>query len=90
MTTDHPHHENPQRDCITLDRTPRAILKLAGRGAFALAAAAFDLFGWLFSAVWALFGFAAAVKRITERTTERYLRWRKRRRARVAAASISN
>jgi hypothetical protein len=21
MTTDHPHHENPQRDCITLDRT---------------------------------------------------------------------
>jgi thioesterase domain-containing protein len=22
MTTDHPHHENPQRDCITLDRTP--------------------------------------------------------------------
>jgi hypothetical protein len=44
----------------------RAILKLAGRSAFALAAAAFDLFGWLFSAVWAVFGFAAAVKRITE------------------------
>jgi hypothetical protein len=64
----------------------RAILKLAGRGAFALAAAAFDLFGWLSSAVWAVFGFAAAVKRITERTTERYLRWRKRRRAQVAAA----
>ena len=55
----------------------RAILKLAGRGAFALAAAAFDLFGWLFAAAWALFGFAASVKRITERTTERYLRWRK-------------
>ena len=68
----------------------RAILKLAGRSAFALAAAAFDLFGWLFSAVWAVFGFAAAVKRITERTTERYLRWRKRRRAQVAAASMSN
>jgi hypothetical protein len=48
----------------------RAILKLAGHGAFALAAAAFDLFGWLFSAVRALFGFAAIVKRITVRTTE--------------------
>ena len=55
----------------------RAILKLAGRGAFALTALAFDLFSWVFAAVWALFGLAAAVKRITERTTERYLRWRK-------------
>jgi hypothetical protein len=61
----------------------RAILKLAARGAFALTAAAFDLFSWLFAAAWAVFGFAAAVKRITERTTERYLRWRKRRRARA-------
>ena len=59
----------------------RAILKLAGRGAFALTAAAFDLSSWVFAAVWALFGFTAAVKRITERTTERYLRWRKARRA---------
>jgi hypothetical protein len=70
----------------------RAILKLAGRGAFALTALAFDLFSWVFAAVWALFGFAAAVKRITERTTERYLRWRKARRARalVLAANASH
>ena len=46
----------------------------------ALTAAAFDLFGWLFAAVWAVFGFAVSVKRITERTTARYLRWRKARR----------
>jgi hypothetical protein len=63
----------------------RAILKLAGRAAFALTGAAFDLFSWLFAAAWAVFGFTAAVKRITERTTERYLRWRKRRRARTLA-----
>jgi hypothetical protein len=67
----------------------RAILKLAGRGAFALTALAFDLFSWVFAAVWALFGFAAAVKRITERTTERYLRWRKARRARALVAALS-
>src|ERR1700730_2871562 len=23
IRTDQPHHENPQRECITLDRTPR-------------------------------------------------------------------
>jgi uncharacterized membrane protein len=68
----------------------RAILKLAGRGAFALTAAAFDLFNWLFAAVWALFGFTAGVKRITERTTERYLRWRKARRARAVLATASS
>ena len=65
----------------------RAILKLAGRGAFALVAAAFDLFAWLFAAAWALFGFAASVKRITERATARYLRWRKAARARALAAA---
>jgi hypothetical protein len=67
----------------------RAILKLAGRAAFALTAAAFDLFSWLFGAVWAVFGFAAAVKRITERTTTRYLCWRKARRARALVAAAS-
>jgi len=67
----------------------RAILKLAGRGAFALTALAFDLFSWVFAAVWALFGFAAAVKRITERTTERYLRWRKARRARALVTRLA-
>jgi hypothetical protein len=67
----------------------RAILKLAGRAAFALTAAAFDLFSWLFAAVWAVFGFAATVKRITERTTTRYLHWRKARRARALVAAAS-
>jgi hypothetical protein len=68
----------------------RAILKLAGRAAFALTAAALDLFSWTFAAVWAVFGFAATVKRITERTTTRYLRWRRARRALVAVASAGN
>ncbi len=57
----------------------RAILKLAGRAAFALTAAAIDLAGWLFSAVCAMFGFCCAVKRTAERSTERYLAWRKAR-----------
>ncbi len=63
----------------------RAILKLAGRAGFVLTAAVIDLLSWLFAAVCAVFGFCSAVKRATERTTERYLRWRNRRRA-VAAA----
>jgi hypothetical protein len=66
----------------------RAILKLAGRSAFALTMAAFDLFSWIFAAVWAVFGFAAAVKRITERATWRYLRWRKARRVRAQARAL--
>ena len=34
-----------------------------------------------------LFGFVATVKRITERSTLRYLNWRKARRARAALAA---
>jgi hypothetical protein len=64
----------------------RAILKLVGRAAFALTALAFHLLGWLFTLLWLLIGFLSAIKRTTERTTERYLRWRKKRRARLAAA----
>jgi len=67
----------------------RAILKLAGRAAFALTVAVIDLLSWVFTAICAVFGFCSAVKRTTERSTERYLHWRKRRRARrlvVAAA----
>ncbi len=64
----------------------RAILKLAGRAAFVLTAAMMDLFGWLFTAAWLVLGFCMSVKRTTERTTERYLAWRKRRRARRLAA----
>jgi hypothetical protein len=64
----------------------RAILKLAGRAAIALTVAAIDLMGWVFTLFCTAFGFCSAVKRTTERTTERYLRWRKARRARRLAA----
>jgi hypothetical protein len=50
----------------------RAILKLLGRGAIVLTASAFNLFSWMLTAVWMLFGFCSAVKRFTERATERY------------------
>jgi hypothetical protein len=66
----------------------RAILKLAGRAAFALTVAVIDLLSWVFTAFCAVFGFCSAVKRTTERTTERYLYWRKRRRARRQAAAV--
>jgi len=65
----------------------RAILKLAGRAAFALTVAAMDLVSWLFAAICAAFGFCSAVKRTAERATESYLRWRKRRRARTLLAA---
>ncbi len=67
----------------------RAILKLAGRAAFALTVAVIDLLSWVFTAFCAVFGFCSAVKRTTERTTERYLHWRKRRRARRQAAAVT-
>jgi len=67
----------------------RAILKLAGRAAFALTVAVIDLLSWVFTAFWAVFGFCSAVKRTTERTTERYLHWRKRGRARRQAAAVT-
>ena len=60
----------------------RAILRLAGRAALVVTGALFDLASLLFSAVFMLFGFCSAVKSTTERTTQRYLNWRKRRRRR--------
>jgi hypothetical protein len=70
----------------------RAILKLAGRAAFAVTVAAMDLASWLFTILCAAFGFCSAVKRTAERATERYLAWRKlaraRRQAMIAAAAI--
>jgi hypothetical protein len=59
----------------------RAILRLAGRAAIAVTFAAFDLAAWVFGMLLALVGFCSAVKSTTERTTLRYVRWRKRRRA---------
>lgn len=63
----------------------RALLKLFGRGALMLASGAFQLAGFLFSAILALFGFLASVKATTERLTEAVLRRAKARRARRAA-----
>ena len=45
----------------------RAILKLLGRGALLLAAGAFNLSLWVFSALLALFGFLSSIKATTER-----------------------
>ena len=60
----------------------RAILKVAGRGAIMLTVGAFNLAMWVFWALLTLFGFVSSIKRMTERTTERYCARRKLRRAR--------
>ena len=67
----------------------RAILRLVGRAALTLTVAVIDLLSWVFTAFCAVFGFCSAVKRTTERSTERYLHWRKRRRARRLAAATA-
>jgi hypothetical protein len=67
----------------------RAIIKLAGRAAIALTFALFDLASALFSALFVLFGFCSAVKSTTERTTLRYLRWRKARRWRQQMLALA-
>jgi hypothetical protein len=66
----------------------RAILKLVGRAAFVLTAVVMELLGWMFTAFWLLIGFLSAIKRTTERATERYLQRRKKRRAAPKAASL--
>jgi hypothetical protein len=58
----------------------RAVLKILGRSAIALAFITFEASSWLFGTVMALFGFCAAVKAAAEGATWRYVRWRKRRR----------
>jgi len=67
----------------------RAILKIAGRGAIALAAFAFDASIWLLGALFALFGFVSALKSATERATLRVLRHRKERRRREQMQPIA-
>jgi hypothetical protein len=66
-----------------------AILKLAGRAAFVLTVVALYLVGWVLSAIWAVIGFLIAIKSMTERATERYLRLQKKRCARRAAAEAA-
>ena len=61
----------------------RAILKMFGRGALFLAAGAFSLAWWVFGAMLTLLGFVIALKRMTERATERYCERRRARRARA-------
>jgi hypothetical protein len=67
----------------------RAILKLLGRGALLLAAGAFNLSLWVFSALLALFGFLSSIKATTERATMAYLRRKKARRQRDQAAAAA-
>ncbi len=62
----------------------RAIIKLLGRGAIMLAVSAFEVATWMLWAAFMLFGFVSSLKAATERTTWRYLRWRKARRVRAA------
>ncbi len=63
----------------------RAILKVGGRTAIMLSAAAFDLAAWIFGALLTLFGLVTSLKSATERATQRVLDYRKRRRKRDAA-----
>jgi hypothetical protein len=67
----------------------RAILKVLGRGALLLAAGAFNLTFWVFSALLALFGLLSSIKATTERLTLSWLHRRKAKRLRqqIAAAA---
>jgi hypothetical protein len=67
----------------------RAIIKLAGRAAIALTFALFDLASWVLGVLFLLFGFCSAIKSTTERTTLRYLRWRKARRWRKQMLALA-
>src|SRR6267154_1111617 len=66
----------------------RAILKVLGRGALLLAAGAFNLTLWVFSAVLALFGLLSSIKATTERLTQSWLDRRKARRLRKQMAAM--
>ena len=58
----------------------RAILKVGGRAAIMLTAAAFDLATWILGALVTVLGFIVSMKRGAERLTEHYLRHRRERR----------
>ncbi|MGM4891021.1 hypothetical protein [Tardiphaga sp. 839_C3_N1_4] len=60
----------------------RAIMKMFGRGALLLAAGAFNLFMWLFWALFTLLGFVVSIKATTERITWSWLQRSKAKRAR--------
>jgi hypothetical protein len=67
----------------------RAILKVLGRGALLLAAGAFNLTLWLFSALLALFGFLSSIKATAERLTQSWLNRKKARRLRNQLAAAA-
>jgi hypothetical protein len=68
----------------------RAILKLLGRDAVALAAAVVDLALWIFGALLSALSFVAALKGMTERVTAHVLRHRKAMRRRRLLAATTN
>jgi hypothetical protein len=68
----------------------RAIVKLLGRAAIILTASALDLALWLLWAAFALFGFASSCKAAVERSTLRYVRWRKVRSVYAVAALLTH
>lgn len=67
----------------------RAILKVLGRGALLLAAGAFNLASWLFTALLFLFGILASIKSLTERVTHAMWRRGRDRRTRQALAAAA-
>jgi hypothetical protein len=67
----------------------RAIIKILGRGALLLAAGAFNLTLWVFSALLALFGFLSSIKATTERATQAWLDRKKTRRLRKQMAAAA-
>lgn len=67
----------------------RAILKVLGRGALFLAAGAFSLASWLFSALMFLIGIVASIKSMTERLTMAWLRRAREKRLRRALAAAT-
>jgi hypothetical protein len=64
----------------------RAILKTVGRGAIALTLATFDLGMWILGALFTAFAFVFSLKSATERGTQRFINYRKRRRLERFAA----
>jgi hypothetical protein len=64
----------------------RAILKLAGRSAIVLTVGAFNLANWMLWAIVTAFGLVSALKRMTERATERSCARRRLGRARQRQA----
>lgn len=65
----------------------RAVLKVLGRGAIMLTKGLLELASWLIWALFNLLSLIVALKRMTERTTLRAIRWRKRTAARRLATA---